>query len=270
MINDLDETIKQLLIKKGNLNPAEVDISFDMPDREWSAAISKPTVNIYLYDVHENLDMRDNMWDVIKKDGRVTRAKRPIRMDLSYLITVWTNDTADQHQLLSYVLQVLYRHPEIPSELLSGRLTDVTVPIRTWTAQPDGVLRNSADFWSALDNNLKPSISYVVTVPVDVDVSFEAPETSTRIMKFLGDGGQAEEQLLISGVIHRKGNPDDVIPDASVLARELQQTTKSNEQGVYAFRKMKLGTHEFEVTLPGEKPKKVAVTVPSLRYDIEI
>ena len=53
MINDVDETLKQLLIKKVTLDPAEVDISFDMPDREWSASISKPTVNIYLYDIHE-------------------------------------------------------------------------------------------------------------------------------------------------------------------------------------------------------------------------
>ena len=48
MITDLDETIKQLLIQKGALEPAEVDISFETPKREWSASISKPTVNLYL------------------------------------------------------------------------------------------------------------------------------------------------------------------------------------------------------------------------------
>jgi hypothetical protein len=58
MINDLDETIKQLLTKKGAFDPAEIDIVFDMPDREWSASISKPTVNVYLYDIHENRDLR--------------------------------------------------------------------------------------------------------------------------------------------------------------------------------------------------------------------
>lgn len=271
MINDVDETIRQLLIKKGKLNPAEVDISFDMPDREWSGSISKPTVNVYLYDIHENRDLRDNQWDVVHKDGRATRSKRPIRMDLSYLVTVWTNDTADQHQLLSHILTTLYRHPEIPDELLQGALASVSSPIRTWTAQPDGVLRNSADFWSALDNNLKPSINYVVTIPVDISVSFEAPETSTRIMRFLKEGAESpEETLMISGVIHRKGKPDDVIPEAQVLCRELQLSTKSNEDGVFAFRKMTRGTHKLEVTVAGEKPREITLTVPALRYDIEV
>ena len=58
MINDLDETIKQLLIKNVPLDPAEVDISFEMPGREWSASIAKPTVNLYLYSIQENRDLR--------------------------------------------------------------------------------------------------------------------------------------------------------------------------------------------------------------------
>jgi hypothetical protein len=60
MISDVDETIKQILIKEGKLDPAEVDIVFDMPDREWSGSISKPTVNIYIYDIRENTEFRRN------------------------------------------------------------------------------------------------------------------------------------------------------------------------------------------------------------------
>ena len=54
MISDLNESIKELLTKRGLLDPAEVDIKFEMPNRSWSASVSKPTVNIYLYDVREN------------------------------------------------------------------------------------------------------------------------------------------------------------------------------------------------------------------------
>ena len=100
MINDLDETLKQLLIGKVPLDPVEVDISFDMPDREWSASVVKPTVNLYLYDIHENLELRSNEWMIERSQGIATRKKPPVRVDLSYLITVWTSDTADQHRLL--------------------------------------------------------------------------------------------------------------------------------------------------------------------------
>ena len=48
MISDLDETIKQLLIKKGNLDPAEIDIVFDMRYRDQSGKVTKPTVNVYV------------------------------------------------------------------------------------------------------------------------------------------------------------------------------------------------------------------------------
>jgi hypothetical protein len=58
MISDINETIKQLLIKQGGLDPATVDIDFQTPDREWSASISKPTINVYLYDIRENHKLR--------------------------------------------------------------------------------------------------------------------------------------------------------------------------------------------------------------------
>jgi len=135
MINDVDETIKQLLITKVPLDPAEVDISFDMPDREWSASIAKPTVNIYLYDVHENRDLRNNEWNVTTIDGIATRTKPPARVDLSYLITVWTNDTADQHRLLGYLLATLFRYQELPIEVLQGTLQQIEYPLLTKTAQ---------------------------------------------------------------------------------------------------------------------------------------
>ena len=81
MISDLNETIKQLLIKKGAFDPAEVDISFDTPNREWSSSISKPTVNAYLYDIRENHQLRSTEW-VVEKDpnGIATRKKNPSRM----------------------------------------------------------------------------------------------------------------------------------------------------------------------------------------------
>jgi hypothetical protein len=272
MISDLDESIKQLLIKEGKLEPAEVDIVFDMPDREWSAAISKPTVNLYLYDIHENQELRDLNWTITRDNGVATKRKSPVRIDLSYLITVWTNDTADQHRLLSHILTTLIRFPELPEGFLQGRLAALHWPLKATTAQPDGVLRNSADFWGALDNQLKPSISYVVTIPVEQDVEFSAPEVKTKVFTYGSrEGGGSSDQLVqISGVVRRQGKPDEVVADAVVSARDLQMTATTDENGMFAFRRMKFGSHTFEVAAPGEKKKEVPVEVPSINYDIEL
>ena len=78
MISDLDETIRQLLTKKGALDPSEVDISFETPDREWSTSTSKPTVNIYLYDIRENHQLRGTEWTIAKDgNGNATKKKKP-------------------------------------------------------------------------------------------------------------------------------------------------------------------------------------------------
>jgi len=271
MINDLDETIKQVLIKEGKLNPAEVDISFDMPDREWSGSITKPTVNVYLYDIHENRELRDNEWGISHANSRATKTKPPVRVDLSYLVTVWTNDIADQHRLLGHILATLFHYHELPEELLQGKLANLGWPIKTHTAQPDGVLRNSADFWSALDNQLKPSISYVVTIPVDLEVALTAPEVKTKVFTFKDSTKSISEDIVqISGVIHRKGKPEQVVPNATILVKELQITANTNEEGKYAFHNLATGSYTFEISADGEKKHQISVVVPSLSYDIEL
>ena len=42
-------------------------------------------------------------------------------------------------------------------------------------AQPDGLFKNPADFWSALDNQIKPSVNYMVTLPLDLEMMETAP-----------------------------------------------------------------------------------------------
>jgi hypothetical protein len=70
MISELDESIRKLLVRQGGLDPLDIDIRFEIPDREWSSTISKPTVNCYLYDIHENRQLREEGWiDVVERNG---------------------------------------------------------------------------------------------------------------------------------------------------------------------------------------------------------
>ncbi len=63
MLADLDETLRQLLIAELPVKNGELDISFDLPKRDWSSRISKPTVNLFLYDVRENNVLRQHQWE---------------------------------------------------------------------------------------------------------------------------------------------------------------------------------------------------------------
>ena len=270
MISELNESIKELLTKRGLLDPAEVDIKFDMPSRSWSASISKPTVNVYLYDVRENLQLRGTEWTVTRdENGKATRKKSPGRVDVAYLITVWTSDIADEHSLLWHVLRTLSKYPDLPRELLSGELAGQDYPIRTSTAQPDGLFNNPADFWSALDNEIKASINYVVTLPLDTDVAFTAPVVTTKTVDYRPLDAAAERLVQIAGTVHKKGKPAEGIPDVRVVAKEAGMTTLTDAQGRYSFAKITEGKHTFQVLVAGKKVHEAPLVIPSASYDLE-
>ncbi len=271
MISDLNESIKELLTKRGLLDPTEVDIKFETPNREWSASISKPTVNIYLYDIRENHQLRGTEWVVTRdENGKATRKKSPSRVNVAYLITVWTNDIADEHRLLWHVLQTLFRHPELPEEVLSGQLAGQSRAIKAATAQPDGLFNNTADFWSALNNEIKPSISYVVTLPLDTEMAFTAPVVTTKIIDYKPPDADAERLVQVAGTVHKAGKPTQGIPEAKVVAKEAGMTTVTDDQGRYSFPKITAGKHTFQVLVSGKKAQEASVTVPDANYDLEV
>ena len=271
MISDLDESIKQLLVKKGELDPAEVDIIFETPDREWATSVSKPTINFYLYDIRENHQLRTMEWQVEKgANGLATRKKNPNRIDLSYIVTVWTNDIADQHRLLWHVLSTLFNYPELPSDVLTGQLAGQKYPVTATTAQPDGLFRNPADFWGALDNQLKPSINYVVNVPLDIEMAFTAPIVRTKVIDFKPPETQVERLVQVAGTVSEKGKPDKVITKARVVAKEVGMTAETNSLGQYVFAKLPKGKHTFQVISSGKKLWEGPMEVPSPKYNLEV
>jgi len=272
MISDLDETIKQLLVKKVPLDPAEVDICFDMPDREWSSSLSKPTMNLYLYDIRENHEFRTYDWTVERnEDKTATRKRAPIRVSFSYLITVWTNAVEDEHRLLWCVLGALFRHPSIPYDMFQGELAGKDYILSTTVAQPDGVLKNLSDFWGSLDNRLKPAINYVVNMPLDLDVAFTAPMVSTRVLAVRGEGEMApDERLEITGKVYEKGKPDQVIAGVTLFIKEARRTAKTDEQGRFVFRKLSQGSYTLQVRAPDREEREMVFSIPSRSYDLEL
>jgi hypothetical protein len=272
VINDLDESIKQLLIKKGALNSTEVNISFEAPSRDWTTSQSKPAINIYLYDIRENHELRSYEWTVERNNNRTaTKKKAPLRVDLSYLVTVWTKDVGDEHRLLGHLMAVLCRHPSLPEEILQGALKGLEYSIHASAAQPDGLFKNPADFWSALDNQLKPSINYVVTLPIDLDITLTAPIVWTKAIEVKEAGTEEVEEIVqIGGIVHEKGKPEAGVASATVVVKEAGMTAKTDDKGHYSFAKLEKGKYTFQVSAPGWTAKEARMVVPSDDYNIEL
>ena len=185
MFADLDETIRQILIKHVPLDLTEVDVAFNTPDRDWSGRLSRPTVNCFLFDVHENRDRRQAEWEVARDPvtRTVTRVQGPLLIDATYYLTVWARVPEDEHQLLWRLLATLARFPKLPVESLAGSLANQSSPVCARVAQQDNDRPSATDLWQALDNRVRPSLSYVVTLALDPTVVISSPLVLTRHVK---------------------------------------------------------------------------------------
>lgn len=199
MIDDLDRTLSELL-KRGL--PAgvvqQVSISFAPPDDTFPpSSISLPAIDLFLYDIRENRELRNREWEVERRsDGTGVRKRSPVRVDCSYLITAWSSKASstpvyDEHMLLGNVMQVLLRHPTIPDQILQGSLKGQEPRMPAVTIQP-GQLQSMGEFWQALGGKPKAALNYTVTICVQ---PFEAEETgplvTDKLLKFRQgiDGG---------------------------------------------------------------------------------
>ncbi len=175
MIQDVDESLRAL-VKKEALNGSKAEVAFDAPTRDWSARRNTPTVDLYLYDIREDLERREMAWEEVRDEkGIITgRRPRPRRFKLSYLVTAWTQRPEDEHRLLSSLLACFVRHEVMPAELVTGSLTNPQEPIYLTIALPPPQDRSISDVWSALGGELKPSLDLVVNAPVDLRISTPA------------------------------------------------------------------------------------------------
>jgi hypothetical protein len=171
MIDDLDRTIADLLKTQLASGLADqVAISFSPPDSEFPpATVTLPAIDLFLYDIRENMELRSEPWRHERTSGGVTRRHASVRIDCSYLVTAWANQGSttpayDEHRLLSEVMFVLLRYPVLPRALLLGDLrTNDAEPLPTATLQP-GRLQSPAEFWQAIGGKPKASLNYLVTI----------------------------------------------------------------------------------------------------------
>jgi len=161
-----------------------VDIAFDAPSRDWSGQLSKPTVNLFLYDLREAESLRPSEWtSVTNKNGRRLESRPPMVMECSYAVTAWTHAVEDEHRLLSQVLAILFAFPQLPEDRLNGRLVNGSQPwpIKGRIGQGKG---EKSDFWSAVGGQYKVSLDYVVRLSVESGAKLErGPEVRTQTIR---------------------------------------------------------------------------------------
>lgn len=191
MINSIDRTIERLF--REFLPEEDFNISFSMPNKEWFSKLSgnKPVVNIYLYDIRENLQLRSNEWNINREsDGKYSKEPPLTRLDLFYLVTVWSPDLSDgieeEHYLLSLIFSNLFKYSKIPPQMFYRDLKKIKplpeIPISVAT-QDAFKEQGIGQFWSTMELGWKPAVYLTVTAPVVLPPVAEGRLITSKIMK---------------------------------------------------------------------------------------
>ncbi len=190
VIPEVDFALRSL-IEREAANATEVEVVFDAPTKDWAGRRNVPTIDVYLYDIREDLRRRERGL-VNEYDGERIRSRRlpPRHFKLSYLVTAWTQRPEDEHRLLSALLSCFLRHDAMPEDLLTGPLADLGLPVPITVSLPPPEDRSFADVWSALGGELKPSLDVVISAPTDTGQQYLAapPVVSPGVVSLGGVG----------------------------------------------------------------------------------
>jgi hypothetical protein len=280
MLDDLDEVLRQLLVRELPIKKNEVEIKFDQPKREWSAKLSRPTLNVFLYDIRENQKLRQAQptWELQHNPtGTVTQRRKPVRVDLHYMITAWATEAEDEHRLLGRTLMALFRFPNLPDGLLPESLKHQPVAIPFMVAQYDE-LRTPTDVWNVLDNEMRPAVALVITLAIDPYLPTVTPLVRTRELRVGPAPVPLSQQLdqriepdrfwTIGGTLHtgRLLKVEDV--RLTVVERGLEVPLQPD--GRFAIGRLEAGDYTLEVLAKGQEPRRFPITVPAADYDLEL
>jgi hypothetical protein len=272
MLADLDETLRSLLKEDLEAHGFEgVDIAFDAPSRDWSGQLSKPTVNVFLYDLREAETLRTSEWSRMTRNGRTFETRPPMVMEASYAVTAWTQAVEDEHRLLSQVLAIFFAYPEIPQGKLNGRLANGSQawPIKARIGQGKG---EKSDFWSAVGGQYKVSLDYVVRLSVESGAMRErGPEVRTQTIRTQMTDAPKSTVLEMhrSGgkVTDKKGQP---LADVWITLPDIGSWTSSRSDGEFRFDRLPPGRHRVVARTADGREADSHMEVPGAGVDLKI
>jgi len=270
MIRDLSETLKTVLQDPtfALVFPelAAADIVFDRPLDPFNPP--KTTIDLFLYDARENLELRSNEYTVTKINGQSITHPAALRLACSYLVTAWPVGGAElalqEHRLLTQVLRVLSRYPMIPASFLQGSLVGQDPPLPMVALHPDA-LKNLAEFWSSLGSKMKASLTVTVTISVPVFADITDFLVTTHTTSYATGNNVPETVQHVGGRVLNQISAAVSGAQVDLLDAGLSSTTDSD--GQFDFQPVSPGTYNIRVAAVGFKPLTQSVTVPGLSDD---
>ena len=177
MLQLLDESLEAFLRASVPLDPTDVAVSFDAPDKAWAATVTQPTINLFLWDIHRSPEKARAGMETVSHNGGTARRRPPPVVDLCYVLTAWTTHHRDEHQLLGEVMRAVLAVKQLPEQYLKAPLDQ----LRPAPSLDLGGVQT--EFWKSIDGVLKPGLELRVSLVVDASKLWptEAPPAEVSV-----------------------------------------------------------------------------------------
>jgi hypothetical protein len=267
VINDLSIALRSLL------SPAMggADIVFDQPSEAFKP--TRTTLNLFLYDIRENLELRTSEPRVEPRAEKVALRRPLLRIACSYLITAWVSSGNEpplqEQRLLSQVLLLIKQYPTIPAAYLPASLRHQEPPLPMMVAQADG-LKAPHEFWTAIGNKLRPSVTATITIGLEVPEPTLEEVSLARVHDIsLGERTSAAERALKAATQSQgyriAGRVTDAnkkpVQGATVSVAGTGLETQTDAEGRYTLGLFAPGTYTLSLQA-GDEVETIRVALP--------
>jgi hypothetical protein len=221
VLEQVDACLESLVRAWVPLSATDVDVSFETPTREWNARLTRPTVNLFLWDLKRSAKFARTGLDRFERDGAGMQRMASPMLEMRYLITAWTQDHRDERALLSGLVRTVLRAGEVPASFVPAELGDegVTVSLASADDPP-------TDTYKIIDNTMKAALDICVVAPIDLDDALPLAPPVTDIGLRIDDTTQPSRSVAVrrvAGEVH--------VPAAGALVRSPHGAAVVDETG---------------------------------------
>jgi len=273
MISDVDEALRNLILDSLTVSRQNVDIKYDLPSRDWAARLNRPTIDLFLFDIRENLRLRgaEQARQIPLPNGKVEVRRNPVRIDLRYLLTAWTKDPEDEHLLLSDALLTLLRNPTIPDKYASEQMKKQQFPVILDAAvyQPEhGPTEKSTEIWGVIGNDIHAGFIVTVTITVDPYEPLVFTQVSS-VSRSLGQTNPGGGRVLVETGREKYDEGFFIVTDKyesstlTVVLSERNETLTVDEDYRVQLPTLPAGKYHLDVRYRGKVLKHQAIEIPA-------
>lgn len=185
MLHALNQSLEAFLRQQVPLAPGQVDIDFRAPDRDWSAKLTRPTLNLFLHEVRRSSTRSVTGVVTRQTEGAFSREMLAPFVRARYCVSLWTTEPADEYRVLGDVLSLVATAGGIPDAYLLEPLASLGNPVELGLANDE--IRPVDSLWSGLGVAPRLSLDILAILPVAPPASRAVPAPPIDVQLAAGD-----------------------------------------------------------------------------------